>query len=86
MHTPYVIRGNGPPDGTAPSGLIAAMDREFYASFVSISRFCVLRGLVPPFSGFFLYGPSIWNQPFAWAALFTALRHQFLPVPFGYIH
>jgi hypothetical protein len=37
----------------------------FYASLVSISRFSLLRGLVPPFSGFFLYRPSIRNQTFA---------------------
>jgi hypothetical protein len=49
MHTPYVIRGNGPPDGTAPSGFIATERSGFYASLGSVSKFSVLRGLVPPF-------------------------------------
>ena len=34
MHTPYVIRGNGQPDGTAPSGFIATaqlIEPGFYA-------------------------------------------------------
>jgi hypothetical protein len=31
MHTPYAIRGNGEPDGIAPSGFIATDGSGFYA-------------------------------------------------------
>ena len=31
MYTPYVIRGNGHPDGTAPSGFVALIGPVFYA-------------------------------------------------------
>jgi hypothetical protein len=49
MHTPYVIRGNGPPDGTAPVRIHrnCATDRPgFYASLVSIFQILCFGRLV----------------------------------------
>src|SRR5437762_6833893 len=85
MHTPYVIRGNGQPDGTAPSGLIAtdrsSILRPVFFQFPD-SLFCMdwCRHLLVSFCIVRAAGMSHLHRPHC----SMPFASNFRPVPFGY--